>query len=303
MTGEMAMKKNAAQLRDLVVIVTGAAGGIGRAVARLFAHNGAILVLTDIHRQGLESLEESLQAEGHRVMAVVHDVSDPGSWQALVDRVMETFGRVDVLINNAGVVQPGPAEDLPLDKVLQQVSVNLLGTIHGCQAALRVMKAQGFGKIVNLASLGGIVPMPGEAVYCATKNAIRGYTFSVYAELLDSPVGITAVCPDSVETPQLDYELLHDEALLSFIGEPLKTEQAARGILKAVLRDSPEILIPSGMGIAARTGMAFPRIFFILCPWLKRIGRATMKKRREEVKENVLFNLDRNEFSDLKQIR
>lgn len=297
------MNKNAAQLEDLVVIVTGAAGGIGRAVARLFASSGAFLVLTDIHRRGLESLGNSLRAEGHRVMTVVHDVSDPGSWQALVDRVMETFGRLDVLINNAGVVQPGLAEDLPLDKVHQQVSVNLLGTIHGCQAALRVMKAQGFGKIVNVASLGGIVPMPGEAVYCATKNAIRGYTFSVYAELLDSPVGITAVCPDSVETPQLDYELLHDEALLSFIGEPLEAGQVARGMLKAVLRDSPEMLIPRGMGIAARTGMAFPRIFFILCPWLKRIGRAAMRKRREEVKENDLCHTSRNEFSDLEKIR
>jgi len=297
------MNKNAAQLEDLVVIVTGAAGGIGRAVARLFASSGAFLVLTDIHRRGLESLGNSLRTEGHRVMTVVHDVSDPGSWQALVDRVMETFGRVDVLINNAGVVQPGLAEDLPLDKVHQQVSVNLLGTIHGCQAALRVMKAQGFGQIVNVASLGGIVPMPGEAVYCATKNAIRGYTFSVYAELLDSPVGITAVCPDSVETPQLDYELLHDEALLSFIGEPLEAGQVARGILKAVLRDSPEVLIPRGMGIAARTGMAFPRIFFILCPWLKRIGGAAMRKRREEVKENDLCHTNRNEFSDLEKIR
>lgn len=297
------MKKNDAQLKDRVVIVTGAAGGIGRAVARLFARHGAVLVLTDVDRHGLESLERSLQTEDHRVLAVVLDVTDPLSWQPLVERVLEAFGRVDVLINNAGVVQPGPAEDLPVDKVLQQVSVNLLGTIYGCQAALRVMKAQGFGKIVNVASLGGIVPMPGEAVYCATKNAVRGYTLSLYAELLDSPVGIAAVCPDSVKTPMLDYELLHDEALISFIGEPMKAEKAARGILKAVLQDRPERLIPSGMGMAARTGMAFPSIFFELFPLLKRIGRATMKKMRKEVKANDFNPINRNELSDLEQIR
>lgn len=136
--------------------------------------------------------------------------------------------------------------------------------------------------------------MPGEAVYSATKFAIRGYSLSLYAELLDTPVGISVVCPDSAETPQLAYELLHDEAVLSFIGSPLKPEQVARGVLKAVLKDKPEILIPAGMGIFSRTGMAFPKIFFVLYPILRRIGIRTMKKRRKEERKNghVILRFD-----------
>ena len=273
-------------LKGKVVIITGAAGGIGQAVARLFAKQGASMVLTDIRMSELERLGKALSKSGTEPLLVTHDVTDSHSWEFLMDKTLNVFGKLDVVVNNAGVVQPGIAEMLSLKKTNQQVSVNLMGTIHGCQAALRVMKVQNFGKIINVASLGGIVPMPGEAVYSATKFAIRGYSFSLYAELTDSPVGISVVCSDSVETPQLAFELLHDEAILSFIGSPLKPDQVARGILKAIFKDKPEILIPAWMGILSRLGMAFPKTFFVLFPVLKWIGVRTMRKRREEEKKN-----------------
>ena len=180
-------------------------------------------------------------------------------------------------------------EKISLDKIQQLVSVNLLGTIYGSRAALCIMKEQNFGKIINVASLGGIVPMPGEAVYSATKYAIRGFSLSLYAELHNSPVGIAVVCPDSVDTPQLDYELLYDEAVLSFIGKSLKPEKVAQGILNAVLKKKPEKLIPAGMGALFRTGMAFPRVFFFLFPLLKKIGISMIKKRRQEKKKNCKY--------------
>lgn len=290
------MRKHVPNLRNKVAIITGAAGGIGRAVAFLFAHHGAILVLTDIRESALLELRNSLPLPGGRIFIVRHDVTSPGSWRSLMHRVAETYGRVDILVNNAGVVQPGQAEELAVRKIQQQVSVNFLGTVYGCQAALRVMKAQKSGKIINVASLGGIVPLPGEAVYSATKSAIRSYSLSLYAELLDSPVEIAVVCPDSVATPQLAYELTHDEAVLSFIGEPLSPEQVAKGILDAVLKNKPEKLIPSGMGVLARTGMAFPRMFFALFPILKKIGRRTMERKRKEGKEDGTYTLS---FNDL----
>jgi NADP-dependent 3-hydroxy acid dehydrogenase YdfG len=284
------------KLKDKVVIITGAAGGIGRAVAHLFANHGAILVLTDIRESALGNLRDSLYTVGASILTAVHDVTDPESWHSLMWRVLEAYGRLDILVNNAGVVEPGAAEALSPLKIHKQISVNFLGTIYGCQAALRVMKAQRSGKIINLASLGGIVPMPGEAVYSATKSAIRAYSLSLYAELLDSPVGITAVCPDSVATPQLAYELIHDEAVMSFIGKPLKPELVAKGILDSALKNKPEKLIPSGMGFFTRTGMAFPRIFFALFPILKKIGRSTMKKMRREEKDDDTYTFS---FGDL----
>lgn len=269
-------------LKEKVMIITGAAGGIGSATAHLFAKQGAVLVLTDIRREELEELGKDLKDSGAKTMVVEHDVTNPESWQSLMEKVKQEYGKLDILFNNAGVVQPGTAEKIAFDKIQQQVSVNFLGTIHGCRAALRIMKEQNFGKIINMASLGGIVPMPGEAVYSATKYAIRGYSLSLHAELHNSPIGITVVCPDSVDTPQHDYELLFDETELSFIGKPLKPEKVAKGILKAARKKKPEILVPSGMGVFYRIGMAFPRLFFFLLPILEKIGRSTIKKRREE---------------------
>jgi 3-oxoacyl-[acyl-carrier protein] reductase len=269
-------------LKEKVVIMTGAAGGIGQATAYLFAQNGANLVLTDIERNRLEELGRNLDGFKAKVALIEHDVTDPESWQSLVQRVRKEYGQIDVLLNIAGVVQPRISDKATLDEIQRQVSVNLLGTIYGCRAVLAVMKEQNFGKIVNIASLGGIVPMPGEAIYCSTKYAIRGYSLSLRAELYNSPISVTVVCPDSVNTPQLDYELLHDEAVLSFIGKPLKPERVAKAILKAVEKKTPEIVVPAGMGFFCRIGMAFPRLFFLLLPFLEKLGRSTMKRRRAE---------------------
>lgn len=272
-------------LKERVSIITGAAGGIGSATAHLFAQHGAILVLTDIRNKELQELTETIKKSGAEVLAVEHDIREPESWKSLVEKVRKKYGRIDILINNAGVIQPGAAEKISLDELHHQVSVNFLGTMNGCRAVLPTMKMQSSGKIVNVASLGGIIPMPGEAVYSATKYAIRGYSLSLYAELHNSPVGIAVVCPDSVDTPQLDYELQYDEAMLSFIGDPLKPEKVAKGICKAVRTKKPEVLVPSGMGIFCRIGMAFPRLYFFLLPLLERIGSSTIKKRRKKEKK------------------
>lgn len=271
-------------LNEKVAIITGAAGGIGSAAARLLARHGAVLVVTDIRSKELQELSKTMKKSGVEVLAVEHDIREPESWKFLVEKVKKKYGRVDILINNAGVIQPGAAEEISQDDVHHQVSVNFLGTINGCRAVLPTMKEQGSGKIVNVASLGGIVPMPGEAVYSATKSAIRGYSLSLHAELRNSPVGIAVVCPDSVDTPQLDYELQYNEAVLSFIGDPMKPEKVAKGILKAVRRKKPEVLVPSGMGVFCRIGMAFPKLYFSLLPLLEKIGSSTIRKRREKKK-------------------
>jgi short-subunit dehydrogenase len=272
----------AIDLKDKIVVITGAAGGIGSATARLLSAQGAVLVLTDIKKEALETLAAELIAAGGKALVQVHDVRDPASWQALTDRVIAELGGIDILINNAGVVHPGAAEELPAEKLQQQIQVNLMGTINGCRAALRVMKPQGRGKIVNVASLGGIVPMSGEAIYSATKAAIRYYTLSLAAELHDSPVNVAVVCPDSVDTPQLAYELQHDDAVLSFIGTAMKPEKVAQGIFKAIRKKKPEILVPGWFGSFARLGMAFPRLYYVIYPSLKKTGGKNILKRRQK---------------------
>lgn len=268
-----------------IVVITGAAGGIGSAAARILAREGAVLVLTDIRREALDALAEELKAAGAKTLVHIHDVRSPESWQALTDRVAAELGPIDILVNNAGVVHPGPAEELSAEKLQQQIQVNLMGTINGCRAALRVMKPRGAGKIVNVASLGGIVPMSGEAIYSATKAGIRYYTLSLAAELHDSPVDVAVVCPDSVETPQLVYEMQHDEAVLSFVGTAMKPEKVAKAILKAIRKRKPEILVPGGFGSVVRLAMAFPRLYLFLYPSLRKTGGKNIRKRRQKAEK------------------
>jgi 3-oxoacyl-[acyl-carrier protein] reductase len=270
---------------DKIVVMTGAAGGIGRAAGAAFAKEGASLVLTDIRADALAETASLLGGESRRVSIFVHDVTRPESWEALVGKVLEDRGRIDVLVNIAGVVEPGAVGELALGKIERQVSVNLLGTIFGCRAVVPVMKRQRSGKIVNIASLGGIVPMPGEAVYSATKFGIRGYSLSLAAELQGTPVGLTVVCPDSVDTSQLAYELLHDDAVMSFVNRPLPPDVVARGIVRAARTTRREVIVPAVSGTACRIAMGFPGLFFLLLPSLKRKGLRNIALRRRDMPE------------------
>jgi len=273
-------------LAGRVVVMTGAAGGIGRAAAAAFARQGAVLVLTDIREDALEETAASLGDRASRLSTVVHDVTRPASWDALLAGTLADHGRIDILVNMAGVVEPEAAEEATVEMIERQVSVNLLGTIFGCRAVLPFMVRQRSGKIVNVASLGAIVPMPGEAVYSATKFGIRGYSLSLAAELQGTPVGVTVVCPDSVDTPQLAYEQLHDDAVMSFVNDPLPPEAVALGIVRAARTAGREVIIPGIAGAASRAAMAFPGLFYLALPRLKKKGLRRIARRRKLASES-----------------
>jgi NADP-dependent 3-hydroxy acid dehydrogenase YdfG len=267
-------------LQDKVVIITGAGGGIGAATARLFAKMGARLVLTGHHIEKVDAVD--LGPAGAGVLRLQHDVADPASWHEVVARTIEKHGRIDVLVNNAGVVVPGRADELPLADVERQVAVNLLGTMYGCRAVLPSMRSRRSGKIVNVASFGGVLPMPFESVYTGTKFGVRGYSLGLHAELAGSGVGVCVFCPDSVETRQLRQELEHDDPSLSFLDRPLSPEKTAEGILHAVETRKPEILLPAGMGLLSRISMAFPRLVLLFMPMLLRMSGKKRAERREQ---------------------
>jgi short-subunit dehydrogenase len=267
-------------LKDQVTLITGAAGGIGSAAARLFARLGARLVVTAREASQLDAIDLGPGEAALRALRLPLDVTDPAAWEQVVQRALQEHGRLDILVNNAGVVEPGYAHELLPEVIERQVTVNLLGTLYGCRAALRIMRRQGRGRIVNLGSLAGIVPTPGEAVYSATKHGIRGYTFSLHGELRGTGVGVCVVCPDSVETKQLQHELQHDMATMSFVDAPLSPEKVATAIVAATRTRKPEILVPAGMGLLSRIAMAFPRLVFLVLPFLQRAGARRMAERR-----------------------
>ena len=268
-------------MKDLdgrVALITGGYGGIGTAVARALAREGAAVVLTGRDEAGLASVDLG-PGEG-RALRLRLDVRDAAAWEAAVRRVLEARGRLDVLVNNASTLGVGALEAMPVDAIEEQVRANLLGAALGCRAVIPAMRARGQGAIVNLASLGGVVPMPFESIYCATKHGLRGLSFALRAELTGSGIRVTAVSPDSVETPQLQEELRHDEASLSFASPALPPEAVAAAVLRAIRKGPAEILVPAASGRLARLVAAFPGLLLRLVPLLRRMGARRMAARR-----------------------
>ncbi len=184
-----------------VVVVTGAASGIGRETALAFARRGARVVICDIDGEGLEKVR--LEVEGLCCEAIVHnvDVADAAQVERLCDDVYRGMGRVDVLVNNAGVGIGGKFEDMTLDQWHWIVGVNLWGVVHGCHYFYPRMIAQGGGgHIVNTASGAGLSPLPTMTAYCCTKSAIVGFSETLRAEAALHGIGVSAICPGLIRT-------------------------------------------------------------------------------------------------------
>jgi NAD(P)-dependent dehydrogenase (short-subunit alcohol dehydrogenase family) len=266
-------------LQGKVVLVTGAAGGIGQAVARALAGAGARVVLAGRSEAAMRAVE---LGEGRSAAAVASlDVRDAEGWDRVIATVVRDLGGLDVLVHNAGMVDPGPLEAIPPDRLRALLETNLLGAMLGCRAALPALRARR-GAIVHVASLGGIVPMPFEAAYGASKAGLRQFSLSLRSELAGSGVTVSLVTPDSVDTAQLAQELRHDEASLSFANPPLPVGAVGRAVLTALRTGSPEVMVPAVGGIAARIAAAFPRLLLWILPFLRRAGAKRMARMRAE---------------------
>jgi NAD(P)-dependent dehydrogenase (short-subunit alcohol dehydrogenase family) len=200
-------------LHGKVVLITGAASGIGRASAIAFAGEGATLVLLDRDTDGLELLRSELASGGVTVTASVTDVTDAKRVDAAHDEAVHAHGRIDVGVNNAGVTFPTALTHVTAEEEFDRViGVNLKGVWLGMRAQLRHMDAARSGVIVNMASIAGIVGAPGGAPYAASKQGIIGLTRSAAIEYARRGIRINAVAPGMVETPMLaEFERLADD--------------------------------------------------------------------------------------------
>jgi NADP-dependent 3-hydroxy acid dehydrogenase YdfG len=184
-------------LSGKVVVVTGAGRGLGAAIARRFAADGASLVLGARTTPEIDALAEELGD----ALAVQTDVRSPTDCRRLVEAAVVEFGRLDVMVNNAGVAIYGPAEGYADHEVDLMIDTNVKGLIHGSMAALRVMKEQRAGLIVNVGSIAGKWHLPNESVYCASKWAVTGYSGVLRAEAAAYDVRVTCVLPGGIDTP------------------------------------------------------------------------------------------------------
>lgn len=187
--------------KDRVVVVTGSARGIGKAIGWAFVREGAKIVLIDVDRGALDLLRKEVEKTGGEVMTLTLDISKSSEVRDGVTRILNTFGRIDILVNNAGIIRRGTIETVTEEDWDRVIEVNLKGTFNCCKAVVEIMKRQGYGKIVNISSIAGkmgdITSAPG---YGPSKAAIDALTKTLAMQLARYGINVNAVSPHAIET-------------------------------------------------------------------------------------------------------
>lgn len=188
-----------------VVVITGASSGLGKATARLLSSEGAAVVVAARRVDRIEALAEELNEQGGKALAVPTNVTDRQQVKDLVDKAVEAYGRIDVMLNNAGLMPLAPLEKLKTDEWDQMIDVNLKGVLNGIAAALPYMQEQKSGHFINVSSVYGHKLGPDATVYCATKFAVRALSEGLRQEVKPYNIRTTVISPGAVSTELLEH--------------------------------------------------------------------------------------------------
>jgi NAD(P)-dependent dehydrogenase (short-subunit alcohol dehydrogenase family) len=271
-------------LSGKVAVVTGAASGIGRETAWALAERGADIAICDVDEAGLKETGDRIRERGRRVFEERVDVASAEAMAAFADRTFAELGRVDVLVNNAGIGVGGDFVDVPLEEWDAILGINVKGVVHGCWFFLpRMIEAGQGGHVVNIASMAGYVAAPGMTAYTLTKFGVVGFSESLRNEVSRHRIGVTAICPGVINTPivrsghmygEMATDEMRERGAQMFARRNYGPDRVARGILKAIQRNravapvSPE----------AWVGYWFKRLFPGLLRWLFGLGARAQER-------------------------
>ncbi|XID75629.1 SDR family NAD(P)-dependent oxidoreductase [Alkanindiges sp. WGS2144] len=260
-----------------VFIVTGAASGIGFALTQQLLARKERVCACDINLEALEKLRQGNNPE--QLLLQKLDVRSTDEWTTVVDNVLQQWNGIDVLCNVAGILRENWVTDITEADVNFHFDINVKGTIFGTQVVLPTMLAQKQGHIINIASLAALSPVPGLALYSASKFAVRGYSLAAGMELAEHEISVTTICPDAVQTPMLDQQKGKEQAALTFSGSrALTTQEVVDAILEA-LEDKPlEVILPPMRGVVAKVANAFPAL---AARQVKRIRQIGIKRQQK----------------------
>lgn len=224
------------KLRNKVALVTGAGAGIGRATALAMAGEGAHVVATDYAAETAEQTADIARSQGNEAMHLALEVSDEAGWQEAIHQVIEIYGRLDVLVNNAGILLFKPMVETSVEEWDRIFAVNTRGVFLGCKHAARTMIESGGGSIVNISSIYGLIGPPGASAYQASKGAVRLLTKGAAAELAPHGIRVNSVHPGVIRT-EMTRELLADsrtaDTLLgpTLIRRPAEPKEVAAAVV------------------------------------------------------------------------
>ena len=275
------------QLTDRTAVITGAGSGIGRATSIALAQRGCRLALCDIDGVGLAETARRITMLGRPVSTHVVDVADRARMEQLVDDVLAAHGAVHVLVNNAGVSVKGSFGEQSLEDFAWLMGINFWGVVYGCKLFLPHLLRAPEAHIVNISSVFGLVGVPQQSSYCASKFAVRGFTESLRAELAQTRVGVTSVHPGGVATNIVENmrvppgpDAARDNARLAKVFKKmLPPEVAAEAIVRGIVLDKPRVLITRETYVADLIKRLVPDLSTDLVAWgyeryvAKRLGQ------------------------------
>jgi NAD(P)-dependent dehydrogenase (short-subunit alcohol dehydrogenase family) len=259
------------RFENAVAIVTGGGMGLGEALCEELGRRGATVVVADIDGDAARQVAGRLEQSGAPALAVRVDVANEAEVAQLIESTVVAYGRVDYMINNAGISIGGDSRDLSMQQWRRVLDVDLLGVVYGTVHAYQVMARQGHGHIVNISSLSGLVPQPGNIPYCTSKHGIVGLSLSLRAEGADLGVKVSAACPGDMKTKIYDNMVVvnmprEEVATLSrrthYLMPQMSAQAAARAILRGVGRNRPLIVFPTAVQVIWHLYRRFPRLFY-----------------------------------------
>lgn len=257
--------------QDATAIITGGASGIGRTMALELVSRGSTVILADRQIVLAEELAASIVADGGNAWARELDVCDYPAVQALVDETVAKTGRLDYMFNNAGIAVGGMTHDLEVDDWDISIDVNIRGVTNGVQACYKLMVAQGFGHIVNTASMAGLIPSTNAVPYSTSKFAVVGLSQALRIEAEYRGVRVSALCPGAIQTPILtggEFGKLGSgitkEQVTKFWSafNPMPADEFAREAIDQVAKNLPLIIVPGWWRRAYLTFRLLPRLWY-----------------------------------------